>query len=187
MTYKYPAMARFMAGHWATGAVNMIPVFGENGALAEHWVFGIFYNKPLTIRRQMSRRTEIRATQKPRSWHIPIFIILTAALFGASDYYLLSNEMHLRTIKEMWWLGISLSMILGSLVTIYARGMLFRKRIISATISGIVVSILYSFVSKYFGFEGQIFAEGVWRFFIFAVFSTVGALVTELELGDPEL
>ena len=187
MTYKYPAMARFMAGHWATGAVNMIPVFGENGALAEHWVFGLFYNKPLTIRRQMSRRTEIRTTQKPRIWHIPIFIILTTALFGATDYFFLSNGYDLHTIKEIWWLGISLSLILGSLITIYAGGLVFRKRIILATISGITVSILYSGISKYFGFEGQIITEGVWRFFIFAVFTTIGALITELELGDPDL
>jgi hypothetical protein len=186
MTYKYPAMARFMAGHWATGAVNMIPVFGENGALAEHWVFGIFYNKPLTIRRQMSKRVEVRATQKSRIWHIPVFIILTAALFGAADYFFLSNGMAFKTIKEMWWLGIPLSVLLGSLVTIYAGGLIFRNRIIAATFSGIVVSVLYTFVSKYLGFEGQILAEGVWRFFIFAVFSTVGALSTEMQLGDSE-
>ena len=76
--------------------------------------------------------------------------------------------------------------MLGSLITIYAKGMLFRKRIIWATFSGIIVSILYSGISKYFGFEGPILAEGVWRFFIFAVFSTIGALITELELGDPD-
>jgi len=32
MAYRYPALARFMAGHWATGAVHIIPVFGERGA-----------------------------------------------------------------------------------------------------------------------------------------------------------
>ncbi|MHC5156813.1 MAG: hypothetical protein ACYSOZ_01765, partial [Planctomycetota bacterium] len=35
MTYHYPAMARFMAAHWATDAVHIVPVFGERGALFE--------------------------------------------------------------------------------------------------------------------------------------------------------
>jgi len=36
MTQRYPALARFMAGHWATEAVHAVPVFGERGALLEH-------------------------------------------------------------------------------------------------------------------------------------------------------
>jgi len=55
MTYRYPALARFMAAHWATDAVHIVPVFGERGALLEHWVFCLFYNWPLTIRRKMRK------------------------------------------------------------------------------------------------------------------------------------
>jgi hypothetical protein len=69
MAYRYPALARFMAGHWATEMVHIVPVFGERGALLEHWVFGLFYNWPLTIRRRMARRAEIRAKLTPRYWH----------------------------------------------------------------------------------------------------------------------
>jgi hypothetical protein len=57
MTYRYPALARFMATHWATEAVHIVPVFGERGALLEHWVFYLFYNWPLTIRRKMRKKT----------------------------------------------------------------------------------------------------------------------------------
>jgi hypothetical protein len=56
MTYHYPALARFMAAHWATEAVHIVPVFGERGALLEHWVFYLFYNWPLTIRRKMRKK-----------------------------------------------------------------------------------------------------------------------------------
>jgi hypothetical protein len=59
MTYHYPALSRFMAAHWATEAVHIVPVFGERGALLEHWVFCLFYNWPLTIRCKMRKRTEI--------------------------------------------------------------------------------------------------------------------------------
>ena len=64
MTYHYPALARFMAAHWATGAVHIVPVFGERGALLEHQVFCLFYNWPLTIRRKMRKRAQMRAGTK---------------------------------------------------------------------------------------------------------------------------
>jgi hypothetical protein len=55
MTYRYPTLARFMAGFWATRTVRFMPVFGESGALLEHKVFTLFYNLPLTIRRKLYR------------------------------------------------------------------------------------------------------------------------------------
>jgi hypothetical protein len=55
MTYRYPALARFMAGFWATRTVRFVPIFGESGALLEHKVFILFYNLPLTIRRKLYR------------------------------------------------------------------------------------------------------------------------------------
>ncbi len=51
MVAKYPDLARFMAGRWAAKLVNIIPVFGERGALLEHWMFDAFFNAPITIRR----------------------------------------------------------------------------------------------------------------------------------------
>ncbi len=51
MAAKYPDLARFMAGRWAGKLVNIIPVFGERGALLEHWMFDAFFNAPITMRR----------------------------------------------------------------------------------------------------------------------------------------
>ena len=64
MTYHYPALARFMAAHWATEAVHIVPVFGERGALLEHWVFCLFYNWPLTIRRKMRKTSRDMRIEK---------------------------------------------------------------------------------------------------------------------------
>jgi hypothetical protein len=72
MASRYPTIARFMAGRWATGAVHVLPVFGEHGALAEHAMFDLFYNRPLTLRRQMLRRAELRKDRVPRHWHLPL-------------------------------------------------------------------------------------------------------------------
>jgi len=51
MTAAFPALSRFMASRWATGAVRMVPVFGEPGALLEHCVFDLCFNVPLMLGR----------------------------------------------------------------------------------------------------------------------------------------
>ena len=56
MVAKFPALSRLMAGRWATNIVHIIPVFGERGALLEHWVFDLFFNVPLSIRRSFRNK-----------------------------------------------------------------------------------------------------------------------------------
>ena len=51
MVTTYPALARFMASRWATGAVRLVPVFGEKGGLLEHFVFDLFFNLPRVFAR----------------------------------------------------------------------------------------------------------------------------------------
>ncbi|MEN7972623.1 MAG: hypothetical protein ABFR47_02190 [Verrucomicrobiota bacterium] len=46
MTTTYPHLARFLVSRRATSLVHIIPVFGEHGALLEHWVFDLFFNVP---------------------------------------------------------------------------------------------------------------------------------------------
>ncbi len=101
MTYHYPALARFMAGHWATEAIHIIPVFGERGALPEHWVFDLFYNWPLTVRRQMTQRAMIRKKQKPRYWHAVYIYLLAVAIFAGYDYAFTHFSLAIPSMKEM--------------------------------------------------------------------------------------
>jgi len=51
MVKEFPTLARFTGGRWATKMTRAVPVFGERGALLEHWVFDLFFNVPLSIRR----------------------------------------------------------------------------------------------------------------------------------------
>lgn len=46
MVTTHPALSRFMASRWATEAVHVVPVFGEKGALLEHWAFDACFNLP---------------------------------------------------------------------------------------------------------------------------------------------
>lgn len=56
MVAKFPALSRLMAGRWATNIVHIIPVFGERGALLEHWVFDLFFNVPISMRRMFRKK-----------------------------------------------------------------------------------------------------------------------------------
>lgn len=187
MTYKYPALARFMAVHWATDAVHIVPVFGEGGALLEHWVFRLFYNWPLTIRRKMNERKEIRSKQKDKIWPIPLIIIIFSILFGFIDYFSLHLNGELLAIKSLWYAGMIFPIMLGSFVMLTTGGLILWKRIVASVISAICVSILYTIISWQLGFAGNLFAEFIWRFFIFSVFSVIGSILTEISLDSPYL
>ena len=193
MTYHYPALSRFMASHWATEAVHIVPVFGERGALLEHWVFRLFYNWPLTIRRRMRRRAEIRSKEKSRYWHT-VFISLAAGfIFGLTDFIFFERFGRLPGLLNIWYLTIVLPFICGIAVTLRAGGAVLWKRIVAACCCGIAAGVFYTVITFMIGFdEGAITAADlvrscIWRVFIFAILSTVGAIVTELKLPDPDL
>jgi hypothetical protein len=190
MTYRYPALARFMAGHWATEAVHIVPVFGERGALLEHWVFCLFYNWPLTIRRRMGKRIQMRATLKPRYWHIFPSAIAGAILFGLADLTYTRMLGDLPGLKDIWWLVIVVPVLCGASVTLGAGGAALWKRIIGGAICGGAVGLLYTAVSTILGYGWQdrlseVATNGVWRVFVFAILSTLGAILTEIKLPEP--
>jgi hypothetical protein len=56
MVARFPDLSRFMGGYWCTHIVHVVPIFGERGALLEHWVFDVLFNMPISLRRKFSRR-----------------------------------------------------------------------------------------------------------------------------------
>ena len=190
MTYHYPVLAKFMAAHWATGAVHIVPVFGESGALLEHWVFRLFYNWPLTIRRRMRKRAEVRASMKPRYWHVGLCAIAAAGIFGLWDFACLMDVGRLPSLREIAWLAVVVPFLCGAGVTLGCGGARLWKRIAAATICGIALGVLYTAISAILVKKmaaGDMAAACVWRVFVFAVLSTVGAMATELKLPEPEI
>ncbi len=192
MTYYYPELARFMAGHWATEAVHHIPVFGERGALLEHWVFNLFYNWPLTIRRRMRKIAEIRQKQKSRYWHTGLIAIIGAGIFGLADHFYLVLAGTMPGFKDLWWLMFILPFISGMILTRGSGGAKLSKRIVSAAICGILLGLFYTLISVFFGqaigiFPGEWITAGTWRVFIFSIMAALGVLYFELRLPDPEL
>lgn len=192
MTYHYPVMARFMAAHWATEAVHIVPVFGERGALLEHWVFRLFYNWPLTIRRRMQKRAQIRASLEPRYWHIGLIVLVGAGIFALFDFGYFSRTGLLPRLRDIWWLVVVVPFVCGAGVTLGCGGMALVKRLLAACACGILVGVLYTGLSAVIGRDSGIgvatIAAGcVWRVFVFAVLSAIGAIFTELKLPEPAL
>jgi hypothetical protein len=56
MVGKFPSLARYMGGRWATKMVHIVPVFGEHGALLEHKVFDLCFNVPLSVAKRWKRK-----------------------------------------------------------------------------------------------------------------------------------
>ncbi len=184
MTYRYPALARFMAGHWATEAVHIVPVFGERGALLEHWVYCLFYNRPLTIRRRMRRRAEARQLLKPRYWHASLCIFGTAGILGLADYVYFRNFDSLPGLRDIWWLVLLAPLACGAAATLGCGGAALGKRVAAAAACGVSAGVLYTAISAMSGYDNSIVASCVWRMFIFAILSAVGAMITEIKLPD---
>jgi hypothetical protein len=189
MTYRYPTLARFMAGHWATEAVHVVPVFGERGALLEHGIFQLFYNWPLTLRRRMRKRSQLRATMVPRYWHMALCAVSAAGLFALTDLTYLRSAGALPGLREIWTLALLVPLICGAVVTLGAGGASLRERIIGAAACGASIGVIYTAVSALLGSglvdAGAVVTELLWRVFLFGIFCVVGVLLTELRLPEP--
>lgn len=187
MTYRYPTLARFMAGHWATESVHAVPVFGESGALLEHGVFCLFYNWPLTIRRHMELRAQKRAQMKPRYWHAAVLALGAAGILIGTDMLYMKYAGIIPDLKHIWWLMAALPFIGGAFVNSGCGGAPMMKRVLTAAVFGICTGLIYMIMAIYLGFHdyANVFRLGIaclWRLFVFGLFASFGALVMEFRL-----
>ncbi|HIJ67014.1 MAG TPA: hypothetical protein HPP87_01900 [Planctomycetes bacterium] len=191
MNYRYPAISRFMAAHFATEATHIVPVFGERGALLEHWVFRVFYNWPLTIRRRMKKISQLRESMTPRYWHTALCIAGAAAIFALVDFHWLANTGNLPRLRNIWWLAGIVPLVCGTLVALGCGGAMLWRRIFAATVCGVVLALLYTVISMIISggrfAAGDIVIQGRWRLLVFTVLATIGALAAELSRPDPDL
>jgi hypothetical protein len=194
MAYRYPDLARFMAGHWATSAVHIVPVFGEKGAWLEHFVFDAFYNYPLTIRRRMQGRRDSRTKLKPRFGHTPLIILAGTALLALLDYAYYKIAGGAPALGKFWWLALWVPILAGAAIARWAGGLQTGKRIILGTIGGGVTGLLYALANTFFpglyaagmgptGMQaptlGSLAVKGLWHVFLFTIAALVGAVVAE--------
>jgi hypothetical protein len=194
MAYRYPELARFMAGHWATGAVHIVPVFGERGALLEHVIFDLFYNYPLNIRRRIRQRRKLRAALKPRAWHAPLCMLGGALVLALSDVVYFNLTGHIPTLGDIWWLAILVPVFAAGAVAAFAGGASLSKRMKMGALSGVLIGLLYaasntlldSFLAQKGGellvsqhLLGQIGLTALWRIFLFTILAILGVFIAE--------
>jgi hypothetical protein len=190
MAYRYPDLARFMAGHWATSAVHIVPIFGEKGAWLEHFAFDTFYNFPLTIRRRMKLRQEARAGKKPRAAHTPLIILIGTAVLAVLDFVYFKIAGTAPALKSVWGLALWVALFSSALISRGAGGMRFGKRIVLGAVSGAVIGLLYAAANTflpplYAGLTsaapaaGQLAIKAFWHVFLFTLIAVIGALIAE--------
>jgi hypothetical protein len=199
MAYRYPVLARFMAAHWATGAVHAVPVFGEHGALLEHFVFDLFYNYPLTVRRKMRLRAEMRASKQPRTWHFSLLVFAGGALMAAVECIYRSSHGALPDLVDVWPAVVIIPALLGALGAIGAGGMQVGRRIrlslIAAVDAGVLSGLVHAALAVVPTLGGSwsahwaadaLFKQASWGVFIFAVLATVAAVLAEVLAPEPK-
>jgi len=59
---RFPLLTRFTLSRWATRWAGHVPIFGERGALLQHWAFDLVANLPLTLARLVRRFRPPRKT-----------------------------------------------------------------------------------------------------------------------------
>jgi hypothetical protein len=186
MAYRYPDLARFMAGHWATGASHIVPVFGEKGAWLEHFVFDAFYNFPLTIRRRVKRRAEARRGLEPRYAQAPAFALAGAGLLVGLDFGWFRANGAVPTLKNIWGIGLWVPFLVAAAVSRTAGSAALGRRILLGTASGALTGLLYALGNTYLpalygaaAGAARLAAKSLWHFFLFAVVGVIGAVIAE--------
>ncbi len=187
MTYRYPTLARFMAGFWATSTVRFVPVFGESGALLEHKIFTLFYNLPLTIRRKMHERAERRKLQRPRAWHAVFIILAFAGLGGYIEYLVMLETGSVPSLSQIAPALIAAGLLGGVLVNIGSGGASSSQRMVLAVVSGISIGVFITVISLALNIQAAntplaVFYNTVWRSFIIGTLSAAGAVLTEFRI-----
>ncbi|MFC1592132.1 hypothetical protein ACFL43_06380 [Thermodesulfobacteriota bacterium] len=188
MAYRYPTLARFMAGHWATDAVPIVPVFGERGALLEHAVYCWFYNWPLTIRRRLNAHFKRWAALPARYWHVAVCALGAAIALGGADYANLLFIGKLPELRQLWLLMAIAPLLCGAGIMLGCGGAVMWKRIIAAVAGGMLLAVLASALSALAAqgsFDpGWMALRSVWSIFVCTVLSPIGAMLALLQLPE---
>jgi hypothetical protein len=153
----------------------------------EHWVFCLFYNWPLTIRRRMGERFEKRKSIEPRYWHVVLTSILGVGLFALINEWMFRSIGSVISFWGSWYLTFAVPVFCGAMITRYAGGLVMWKRIVAGLFGGVLMGALCWVYLGWFGAKMAIEgATGKMAFvvFFFVVFSIIGVLLTEVFMTE---
>ena len=190
MAYHYPDLARFMAGHTATSAVHLVPIFGEKGAWLEHAVFDLFYNFPLTIRHRIKMRARRNAAKKARAGHALPIVLAATAILAALDFAFFKLKGRVPELKNVWWAAVWVPVFASAIVSRLAGSSGLGKRIALGTISGGIIGLFYALATAFLPpiymasaaggpVLGHLATRMLWHVFIFTLCGVAGAVWAE--------
>lgn len=194
MAYRYPDLARFMAGHWAVGVAHIAPVFGERGALLEHAVFDMFYNYPLSLRQRIRHRRRLRSGLKPRHWHVSLCVLAGVLLLSLIDVIHFHLIGRIPQFGDIWWLALWFPVFLAAATSFWAGGTILSKRIMIGALCGALIGFFYAGTNTVLSnflvqggsemlmtaqFIGRIVLAALWRAFLFTMAAIIGAFIVE--------
>lgn len=192
MAYKYPELARFMAGHWATEAVHIVPVFGERGAWLEHAVFDAFYNYPLSLRRRILDRNGIFGKLRTRATAAATGALGALTVLAGLGYAFFHFSGRYPSFRDFWWGLIGVPLIAGGWASLVSRRPALSRRILTGALAAglagaaypVIQTILSGFLSAG---AGNISSGLTWSAaggslvlgFAFALLGVFGAFIAE--------
>jgi hypothetical protein len=193
MAYRFPELARFMAGHWATEAVHIVPIFGERGAWLEHAVFDGFYNYPLSLGKRVRKRDELASRAKPRVWAVPLAALAGTAVLAAVDLVFIRVTGRAPVLGDIWWAAFPVAVAAGFLASAWSRRAKMGLRLISGIAGGGLAGLGYGAVNALLwplipglaaataaaATEGHPAMTMIWKIFVFALLAIPGAFAAE--------
>jgi hypothetical protein len=193
MAYRYPELARFMTGHWSTGAVHIVPVFGERGAWLEHAVFDMFYNYPLSLGIRIRKRDERMAAMKPRPWAVPAAVLLGIGSLTLLDGVFALTQGRAPVLKDVWWVAVWAPFLAGFAASAWSKKRNMGRRMAAGLITGAFVGLGYGIISLVMSpLFAAVRAEAavsmtsdaaairiLWKVFVFSLMAVLGAFLAE--------
>ena len=132
----------------------------------------------------------MRAAIEPRYWHMILYAVGGAGIFFTADYVSLRHTGALPRLMEIWTLSALVPLLCGALSTLGAGGAELWKRIIGSALCGSVMGLASTVFTGLIGYSeligfGELVVRCAWSVFIFAILTTLGAIITELQLPEP--
>ena len=109
------------------------------------------------------------------------------ALFALAEFLYIEKTGVPPDYNKLWWIAVFVPLICGAIITLGCGGATLNKRIVTSALCGALIGVLSTVVSAILSYNSGFIATCVWRVFIFAIISTIGAIITELNLPDTDL
>jgi hypothetical protein len=128
---------------------------------------------------------------KPRYWPAVLYGLAGLGAFIIADHLYLRINGVLPALKDLWAPAALVPMICGCGITLGAGGAAMSRRITAAALCGGLTGIFHTILAAgvaYGIFRGinDITINGLWKIFIFTIFSIIGVILTELMLPEPD-